>query len=153
MTIHSHPFCAKWAYSNSSEVWREQREKGGGHGHYKKTPFNLSFPLRCPTKVFPDKILIMALFENHRKSLIQYCERSELRIYTSSLKRPKMGHFGEFLKTWSLLSNSATRQVSFDRTENGGKCQNWKIWVIFKHCRIIRGEFWWFSNTVFITWM
>ena len=72
---------------------------------------------------------INTVFENHRKSLIQYCERSELRIYTSSLKRPKMGHFGEFLKTWSLRSNSVTRQISFKRTKIGGKCQNWKIQV------------------------
>ena len=50
-----------------------------------------------------------------------------------------MFHFGEFLKTWSLRSNSVTRQVSFNRSKIGGKCQNWKIqmrdfWVIFKHC-------------------
>ena len=35
-----------------------------------------------------------------------------------------MVHFGEFLKTWSLRSNSVTRQVSFNRTKIGGKCQN-----------------------------
>ena len=29
--------------------------------------------------------------------------------------------FGEFLKTWSLRSNSVTRQVSFNRTKNVGK--------------------------------
>ena len=34
--------------------------------------------------------------------------------------------FGEFLKTWSLRSNSVTRQVSFNRTKIGGKCQNSK---------------------------
>ena len=28
------------------------------------------------------------------------------------IKMPKMVHFGEFLKTWSLRSNSVTRQVS-----------------------------------------
>ena len=38
-------------------------------------------------------------------------------------KMAKMVHFGEFLKTWSLRSNSVTRQVSF-RTKIGGKCQN-----------------------------
>ena len=42
----------------------------------------------------------------------------------SSLKMPKMVNFGEFLKTWSLRSNSVTRQVSFYRTKIGGKCQN-----------------------------
>ena len=34
-----------------------------------------------------------------------------------------MVHFGEFLKTRSLRSNSVTRQVSFNRTKIGGKCQ------------------------------
>ena len=38
-----------------------------------------------------------------------------------------MIHFGKFLKTWSLRSNSVTRQVSFNRTKIGGKCQNSKI--------------------------
>ena len=49
---------------------------------------------------------------------------------------PKMVNFGEFLKTWSLRSNSVTRQVSFNRTKIGGKCQNSNaaFWVIFKHC-------------------
>ena len=38
-----------------------------------------------------------------------------------------MVHFGEFLKTWSLRSNSVTRQVSFNKTKIGEKCQNSKI--------------------------
>ena len=50
-----------------------------------------------------------------------------------------MVHFGEFLKMWSLRSNSVTRQVSFSRTKIGGKCQNWAIQM---------GHFGWFSNTV-----
>ena len=52
---------------------------------------------------------------------------------------PKMVHFGEFLKTWSLRSNSVTRQVSFNRTKIDGKCQNWKLQM--RH-------FGWFSNNV-----
>ena len=43
----------------------------------------------------------------------------------------KRVHFGEFLKTWSLRSNSVTRQVSYNRTQIGGnakilkfKCDN-----------------------------
>ena len=52
-----------------------------------------------------------------------------------------MVHFGEFLKTWSLRSNSVTRQVSFNRTKIGGKCQNSKIQI--RH-------FGWFSNTVYM---
>ena len=49
---------------------------------------------------------------------------------------PKIINFGEFLKTWSLRSNSITRQVSFNRTKIGGKCQNSNatFWVIFKQC-------------------
>ena len=39
---------------------------------------------------------------------------------------PKIVNFGEFLKTWILRSNSVTRQVIFNRTKNGEKCQNWK---------------------------
>ena len=50
-----------------------------------------------------------------------------------------MVNFGEFLKTWSLRSNSVTRQVSFNRTKIGGKCQKFKnsnatFWVTFKQC-------------------
>ena len=58
------------------------------------------------------------------------------RVDKSSLKMPKMVHFGEFLKTWSLRLNSVTRQVSFNRTKNGVKCQNSNatFWVIFKQC-------------------
>ena len=39
------------------------------------------------------------VFENHRKSLIQHCERSELRLHFELLKISKIVHFGEFLKT------------------------------------------------------
>ena len=62
------------------------------------------------------------MFENHRKSLIQHCEQSD----KSSLKMSKMVQFGEFLETSNLRSNSVTRQVSFNRTKIGGKCQNAK---------------------------
>ena len=91
-----------------------------------------------------DQVLISILctvFENHRKSLIQHCERSQLRLHFEwrqklIKKMPKLVHFGEFLKSWGLRSNSVTRQVSFDRTKFGGKCQNSNetFWVIFKQC-------------------
>ena len=45
----------------------------------------------------------------------------------SSLKMLKMVNFSEFLKTWSLQSNSVTRQVNINRTKIGGKCQNSNI--------------------------
>ena len=54
----------------------------------------------------------------------------------SSLKMPKMVQFGEFLKTCSLRSNRVTRQVSFNRSKIGEKCQN-SFWVIFKYCEIV----------------
>ena len=44
---------------------------------------------------FPDAQHSVTVFENHRKSLIQHCERSELRLHFEK----KNGHFGEFLKT------------------------------------------------------
>ena len=57
-----------------------------------------------------------------KKSLTQHCERSELSLHfewTSSIKIPNMANIGEFLETCS----SVTRQVSFNRTKIGGKCQ------------------------------
>ena len=55
------------------------------------------------------------------------------------IKNAKMVHFDEFLKTWSFRSNSVTRQLSFNRSKIGGKCQNSNatFWVIFKHCEYI----------------
>ena len=47
------------------------------------------------------------VFENHRKSLIRHCERSEQR--------------SPFECLWS---NSITILVNFDSTKIGGKCQN-----------------------------
>ena len=49
---------------------------------------------------------------------------------------PKIVHFGEFLKIWSLRSNSVTRHVTFNRTKIGGKRQNSNatFLVIFKQC-------------------
>ena len=38
-------------------------------------------------------------------------------VYKSSLKMPRMVHFGELLKSITLRSNSVTRQVSFDRRQ------------------------------------
>ena len=39
-------------------------------------------------------------------------------------------------EAWSFRLNSVTRQVNFNRTKIGGKCQNWNatFLVIFKHC-------------------
>ena len=51
---------------------------------------------------------------------------------------------GDFCPFWRVfenlkLSNSVTRQVTFNRTKIGGKCQNWKIQI--RH-------FGWFSTSV-----
>ena len=49
---------------------------------------------------------IDTVFENHRKSRIQHCERSELRLHFEwtkvNQKCQKMVHFGEFLKKLKL---------------------------------------------------
>ena len=59
------------------------------------------------------------------------------------IKNAKMVHFGEFLKTWSLRSNSVTRQVSFNRTKIGGKCQNSKIqWDILSNFQTMCSGIW-----------
>ena len=53
-----------------------------------------------------------------------------------------MVHFGESF--WSLRSKSVTRQVSFNRTKIGGKCQNSNatFWVIFKQCDFAMTYIW-----------
>ena len=66
-----------------------------------------------------------------------------------------MVHFGEFLKIWSLRSNSVTRQVSFNRTKIGGKCQNSNgtFWVHFSTFQQNSGEMRhlrYFLNTVLL---
>ena len=40
-----------------------------------------------------------------------------------------MVNFGKSLKTWSLRSNSVTRQVNFNRAKIDGKCQNSKLQI------------------------
>ena len=50
----------------------------------------------------------------------------------------KIVNFGDFLKTWCLLSNSVTRQVTFNWTKIIEKCHNWNatflvtLWIGFK---------------------
>ena len=44
----------------------------------------------------------------------------------------KNAHFEEFLKTWSLLSNSVTRQVNFIWTKMDKKNSNWDILCNFQ---------------------
>ena len=73
----------------------------------------------------------------HQQSKKSTVFENHIKKYHSTLRaKPKMVHFGEFLKSWSLRSNSVTRQVSFNRTKIGGRCQNSNatFWVIFKQC-------------------
>ena len=46
-----------------------------------------------------------------------------------------MVHFDEFLKTWSLRSNSVTRQVSFNKTKIGEKWASLKPILLFDYDR------------------
>ena len=77
--------------------------------------------------VLPDSsILIEQKLENAINCKIKYNILSGQKL----LKSAKNGQFGDFLKNWSLKSNSVTRQLNF-----AGKCQNSKIqmqqfWVI-----------------------
>ena len=69
------------------------------------------------------------VFKNHRKSLIQHYERSELRLQfewtKSSLKMPKMFHFGEVFENLKLAVKQCYQTGQFfNRTKIGGKCQN-----------------------------
>ena len=86
------------------------------------------------------KIQIHGVWKSQKKS--HSTLRAKRATFTfwvdkSWLKVPRMVHFGEFLKNWSLQSNSVTRQVSFNRKKIDGKCQNSNatFWVIFKQWR------------------
>ena len=65
--------------------------------------------------------------------MFTFCEDKSL------LKMAIVINFCEFLKTCSLWSNSVTRQVNFNWSKIGGKCQNWRSNM--RHFR-------WFSNTM-----
>ena len=65
--------------------------------------------------------------EHHKKSHSTLRAKWATFIFwvaKSVLKMPNMFNVGEFLKTWSLRSNSVTRQVNFNWTNIGGKWQN-----------------------------
>ena len=56
---------------------------------------------------------------------LKITEKVSFNILTGQklVKKAKNGSFWRVLETWSLRSNSVTRQVSFYRTKIGGKCQ------------------------------
>ena len=96
-----------------------------------------------------------------QKKSHQRCEWMELVLDFERTKVhwkcPKWVHFGEFLKTWNLLSNSVTRHITYRRTRIGGKCQfltnsnatfcfqviikNCEVWRIKKMMRLFRAIF------------
>ena len=75
--------------------------------------------------------IISTVLENPWKSLILpfRAKRATLTFCTKVHYKCPIGQFGEILKTWSWRSNSATRQVTFNWTQIGGKCQNRKIQI------------------------
>ena len=70
--------------------------------------------------------LYCTVFENHRKSRIQYCERSELRLHFEWTKVHTKCQKSS-ISAWNLRSNIVSRQVTFKRTKLVGKYQKWKI--------------------------
>ena len=63
----------------------------------------------CTFQIVP-KIERKSSFNNASEASYVY-----MWVDKSSLKMPKLVHFGEFLKTWSLWSNSVTRKVSIGK--------------------------------------
>ena len=66
---------------------------------------------------------------------------SILRAKRATLRLQKLNKKGQFLARFVKPENSVTRQVNFNRTKIGGKCQNKKqpnatFRVIFRHCEI-----------------
>ena len=59
------------------------------------------------------------------------------------IKNAKNGQFGEFLKNWSVQSNSTTRQVNFNRTKmvENAKIEKFK-YKIMSSIPIVFAVFW-----------
>ena len=108
----------KWKTS----TWESKAGQKASHSTKKnpkdKTPENLE--------------KISTVWENHRKGLIQHCERSELRL--GLLKRPKMVNLATFEKL-KLLFKQCYQTWPFLSIQNW-KTSNETIGVIFKHCEI-----------------
>ena len=89
---------------------------------------------KCNSKVTIPK---HGVWKSQKKSHLSLRAKRATFTFLSGQKFIKNGPFSEFLKTWSLRSNSVTRQVNFNRAKNGGKCQNWKTQV--RNCGV--GDF------------
>ena len=77
------------------------------------------------------------------------------KYFFSLPKMPKIVNLAISLKTWSLWSNSVTRQVTFKRTKIGVECQNWRYSALFMNSKCkrssLRSQCWmrlfiWFFN-------
>ena len=85
----------------------------------------LKFPLQNSTQ---KKATMLTVFENHKKSLIQHSERSELHLHF--LSEQKLIKIPE-KRIWSVFENLKLsveqnyQKVTFNRIKCG-KCQNWK---------------------------
>ena len=64
------------------------------------------------------------VWKSQKKSQSTLQAKLAMLTFWTDKSKLKMVHFGEFLKICSLRSNSVTRQVTFNRTKIGGKCQN-----------------------------
>ena len=83
---------------------------------------------RCQWNLILSVILANCVWKLHKMSHSKLrAKRAKFTFWVDkySLKMPKMQmvNFGEFLKTWSIWSNSDTRQANFNWTKIGGKCQ------------------------------
>ena len=108
---------------NSSTVFvhKKENEASGDcrhFGHPDSKPIWI-FMINCSKNTS-----FLPVFENHRKSLIQPCEQSELRLHFEWTKVIQKCQKLPILA--SQTSNSVTRQANFNRTKIGGKYQNSK---------------------------
>ena len=93
------------------------------------------FPLRFARLFLTSFLNSHTVFENHRKSRIQHCERSELRLHW--WKMPKIVNFVKSLKACSLQTVLPDRSLLIGKKwwiMPKLKISNATFWVIFKQC-------------------
>ena len=87
----------------------------------------LSQVCRAVSEIYKSPYLLHGVWKSQTKSHSTLrAKRAMLTFWInkSKFKMPTIVYFGEFLKIWSLRSNSVTKQVTFNRTKIGGTCQN-----------------------------
>ena len=75
-------------------------------------------------KINYDLTLCLKITELSHSTLREKRATFTFSVDKSSLKMPKMVHFGEFLINFILRSNSVTRQINLNWTKIDVKCQN-----------------------------